>query len=94
MKRHQKHAIQAISRDSGSSTTSHGGSPEDQSWAPLIELGPAYTYFPTYAQVLTEYNRSNYQPVFLVEANYDSNSFLPPMAFYAKFTKTGILDYA
>jgi hypothetical protein len=25
-------------------------------WAPLIELNAAYTYFPTYAQVLTEYN--------------------------------------
>jgi uncharacterized protein DUF4038/collagenase-like protein with putative collagen-binding domain len=47
------------------------GSLEDQSWAPLIELNAAYTYFPTYAQVLTEYNRSNFKPVFMVEANYE-----------------------
>jgi hypothetical protein len=38
---------------------------------PLIELNAAYTYFPTYAQVLTEYNRSNFKPVFMVEANYE-----------------------
>jgi hypothetical protein len=44
---------------------------EDHTWAPLIELNAAYTYFPTYAQVLTEYNRSNFKPVFLVEANYE-----------------------
>ena len=50
---------------------STSGSLEDQSWAPLIELNAAYTYFPTYAQVLTEYNRSNFKPVFMVEANYE-----------------------
>jgi hypothetical protein len=50
---------------------STSGSFEDQSWAPLIELNAAYTYFPTYAQVLTEYNRSNFKPVFMVEANYE-----------------------
>ena len=50
---------------------STSGSLEDQSWAPLIELNAAYTYFPTYAQVLTEYNRPNFKPVFMVEANYE-----------------------
>ena len=50
---------------------STSGSLEDPSWAPLIELNAAYTYFPTYAQVLTEYNRSNFKPVFMVEANYE-----------------------
>ena len=53
---------------------STSGSLEDQSWASLIELNAAYTYFPTYAQVLTEYNRSNFKPVFMVEANYEFNS--------------------
>ena len=47
------------------------GSLEDKSWAPLIELNAAYTYFPTYAQVLTEYNRQNFKPVFMVEAYYE-----------------------
>jgi Putative collagen-binding domain of a collagenase/Protein of unknown function (DUF4038) len=47
------------------------GSLDDPSWAPLIELNAAYTYFPTYAQVLTEYNRLDFKPVFMVEANYE-----------------------
>ena len=37
----------------------------------LSNLDAAYTYFPTYAQVLSEYNRSNFKPVFMVEANYE-----------------------
>ena len=47
------------------------GSLDDPSWAPLIDLDAAYTYFPTYAQVLTEYNRPHYKPVFMVEAAYE-----------------------
>jgi hypothetical protein len=47
------------------------GSLDDQSWAPLVELNAAYTYFPTYAQVLTEYSRPNFKPTFMVEANYE-----------------------
>jgi hypothetical protein len=47
------------------------GSLQDPTWAPIIELDAAYTYFPTYAQVLTEYNRPNFKPVFMVEANYE-----------------------
>jgi hypothetical protein len=47
------------------------GSLDDPSWASLIELDAAYTYFPTYAQVLIEYNRANFKPVFMVEANYE-----------------------
>jgi hypothetical protein len=47
------------------------GSLDDPSWAPLIELNAAYTYFPTYSQILTEYNRPEFKPVFLLEANYE-----------------------
>jgi hypothetical protein len=47
------------------------GSLDDPTWAPLIDLDAAYTYFPTYAQVLTEYNRLDFKPVILVEANYE-----------------------
>jgi hypothetical protein len=47
------------------------GSLDDPSWAPLIELNAAYTYYPTYAQVLTEYNRPNFKPVVMIEANYE-----------------------
>lgn len=47
------------------------GSLDDPSWAPVIELDAVYTYFPTYAQVLTEYKRPSFKPVFTVEANYE-----------------------
>ena len=47
------------------------GSMDDPTWIPLIDLDCAYTYFPTYVQVLTEYNRPNFMPVIMVEANYE-----------------------
>jgi len=47
------------------------GSLDDGAFASLIKLDAAYTYYPTYAQVLKEYNRSNFVPVFMVEANYE-----------------------
>jgi hypothetical protein len=47
------------------------GSLDDPSWAPLIGLDAAYTYYPTYAQVLKEYNRPDFKPVLMVEANYE-----------------------
>ena len=46
------------------------GSLEDPSWAPIIQLNASYTYLPTYAQVLADYNR-NAMPTFMVEANYE-----------------------
>lgn len=47
------------------------GSLDDPTWAPLIELNASYTYFPTYAQVLLDYNRPDAPPTFMVEANYE-----------------------
>jgi hypothetical protein len=73
--------VQAVARGIGSVDRTHihtaelnyltSGTLDDPSWAPLVELDAAYTYFPTYAQVLNEYNRPNFKPVFLVEANYE-----------------------
>ena len=73
--------VQAVARGIRSRDPSHihtvelnyptSGSLDDPTWRPLIELDAAYTYFPTYTQVLTEYNRSNFKPVFMVEANYE-----------------------
>jgi len=56
------------------------GSLDDASWAPIIQLDAAYTYYPTYAKVLNEYNRSNFLPVFMAEANYEyeNNTGLDP----------------
>jgi chitodextrinase len=47
------------------------GSLDDPSWAPIIDLNASYTYYPTYAQVLTDYDRQDAPPTFLVEANYE-----------------------
>jgi hypothetical protein len=60
--------VQAVARGIKSIDSNHihtvelnyltSGSLDDQSWATLIDLDAAYTHFPTYAQVLTEYNRT------------------------------------
>jgi Protein of unknown function (DUF4038)/Putative collagen-binding domain of a collagenase len=73
--------VQAVARGIRTMDSSHihtvelnylvSGSLDDPSWAPLIDLDAAYTYFPTYAQVLAEYNRTNFKPTFMVEANYE-----------------------
>jgi hypothetical protein len=47
------------------------GSRDSPAWTPVVGLDAAYTYYPTYAQVLKEYNRPNYIPIFMVEANYE-----------------------
>jgi hypothetical protein len=47
------------------------GSLDDPEWEPIIELNASYTYYPTYAQVLLDYNRANALPTFMVEANYE-----------------------
>jgi hypothetical protein len=47
------------------------GSLDDRRWRSMIKLDAAYTYLPTYAQVLQEYNRKNFLPVFMVEAGYE-----------------------
>jgi hypothetical protein len=73
--------VQAVARGIRTTDKSHihtvelnyltSGSLDDPSWAPLVELNAAYTYFPTFAQVLTEYNRPDFKPVFMVEASYE-----------------------
>jgi Protein of unknown function (DUF4038)/Putative collagen-binding domain of a collagenase len=47
------------------------GSLDDARWDSIVDLSGVYTYNPTYAQVLKEYNRPNYRPVFMEEANYE-----------------------
>jgi hypothetical protein len=44
---------------------------DDTRWAPLIQMEAAYTYQPTYAELLKDYARDNFKPVFMVEANYE-----------------------
>jgi hypothetical protein len=44
---------------------------DDNTWAPVVSLNAAYTYYPTYAEVLHAYNQSSGVPTFMVEANYE-----------------------
>jgi hypothetical protein len=44
---------------------------EDARWKDIIKLDGIYSYFPTYAQTLSEYNRTEHWPTFLQEASYE-----------------------
>jgi Protein of unknown function (DUF4038)/Putative collagen-binding domain of a collagenase/HYR domain len=53
---------------------------DDPTWAPIIRLNASYTHSSTYEQVLTDYNRPNFLPTFLVEGTYEfeqNNSSYP-----------------
>ena len=52
---------------------------DDTNWAPIIGLNGAYTYFPTYDEVLHAYNQSTNMPVFMEEANYEFEDAQGPM---------------
>jgi len=44
---------------------------DDANWAPIIGLDAVYTYKPTYAKILSEYNRAAGVPLFMVESTYE-----------------------
>jgi hypothetical protein len=44
---------------------------DDPNWTPIVGLNFAYTYHPTYAEVLHAYNQSASTPAFMGEANYE-----------------------
>src|SRR5262249_8213792 len=70
--------VQAVSRGIRSADPNHlqtvelnyfvSGSLDDPTWAPLIDLDMAYSYYPTYAQVLKNYNRTNFMATLMIEA--------------------------
>ena len=47
------------------------GSLDDPRWRQLIDVNSAYTYYPTYAEVLKQYNQSAHLPVLMLEAGYE-----------------------
>jgi Protein of unknown function (DUF4038)/Putative collagen-binding domain of a collagenase len=51
---------------------------DDQSWVPIIGMNAAYTYNPTYAEVLHAYNQTPTMPVTMVEANYEFENYGGP----------------
>ncbi len=44
---------------------------DDPTWEPIASLNAAYTYYPTYDEVLHAYNHSPSVPVFMVEEHYE-----------------------
>jgi Protein of unknown function (DUF4038)/Putative collagen-binding domain of a collagenase len=56
------------------------GSRDDLRWRSVTKLSAAYTYFPTYAQVLKEYNRRPAMPVFMIEAGYEFEQNSPSIS--------------
>ena len=60
-----------------SSIAPTSGSRDDASWTPIIGLDAAYSYYPTYAQVLKEYTSPDSVPTFMVEANYEFEDARP-----------------
>ena len=47
------------------------GSLNNSNWTSTLGLNASYTYWPTYAQVLADYNRTNFIPTFMAEAHYE-----------------------
>ena len=52
---------------------------DDPSWRPLIGVDAVYTYGPTYAELLKEYNRRHYLPTVMIEANYEFEAWHYPV---------------
>jgi hypothetical protein len=47
-------------------------------WSDLVTLNAAYTYYPAYAEVLKDYNRTPVAPVFLIESDYELENGADP----------------
>jgi hypothetical protein len=77
--------VQAIAKGIESVDTNHiqtvelnshvSSSLDDPSWASIIKLNFAYSYYPTYAEILHAYNQSPTIPVFMGEANYENEDY-------------------
>lgn len=44
---------------------------DDTTWNSILDFNATYTYYATYARLLQDYNRPNFLPNFMVEANYE-----------------------
>lgn len=51
---------------------------DDPTWRPLIAVDSVYTYAPTYAELLKEYNRPRPLPMVMLEANYEFEAWHQP----------------
>lgn len=62
------------------------GSTDDSLLSPLVTMYSAYTYYPTYGEVLAQYNASSPWPVIMIEGYYENNSYgnLTPTSLNAR----------
>jgi hypothetical protein len=51
---------------------------DNPNWSDVVTVNAAYTYYPTYAELLRDYNRTPAVPVFLIEADYESENGTDP----------------
>jgi len=51
------------------------GSTDDTLISPLASIYSSYTYYPTYGEVLAQYNASTVAPVIMIEGYYENNSY-------------------
>jgi len=54
---------------------------DDPRWRSVVTLDSAYTYSPTYAEVLKEYDRSSFMPVDMIEAGYEFEQNLGSISY-------------
>jgi hypothetical protein len=47
---------------------------DDPTWVPTIDINLTYTYYPTYAQLYVDYNRTNHLPNVFIEGNYEAEN--------------------
>jgi hypothetical protein len=59
----------------------------DTNWNSILGLNGTYTYYPTYAELELDYNRTNFLPNFLVEANYEFEALAGPETFAPELRK-------
>src|SRR6266513_937351 len=52
---------------------------DDTNWNSIFGLNATYTYCPTYARLQQDYQRTNFLPTFMVEANYEFESLQGPV---------------
>ena len=52
---------------------------DDPTWRPLIAVNSVYTYAPTYAELIKQYNRPRPLPTVMIEANYEFEALHYPV---------------
>jgi hypothetical protein len=52
---------------------------DDTNWNSIFTLNGTYTYYPTYARLLQDYNRPNFLPSIMIEANYEFENLQGPV---------------